>query len=151
VPAVVFDPPRDLTPEERTILDFLIEANVEQRDTLAALLRDSQVTSLCGCGCESPTLTIDQEAALDAAPVPLKLPEDAAARVEGKSITVMLFVNLERPAASMEYVWHTSEQKNRGPRLPRADELEIARWEPVPGREGRSRYLANFADDEEEA
>jgi hypothetical protein len=47
MPEVVFEPPRDLTPEERTVLDFLVESNVEHRDKLRPLLKDSKVTSLC--------------------------------------------------------------------------------------------------------
>jgi hypothetical protein len=83
MPAVAFEPPRELTSAERTILDFLIEANIEHRDTLRRLLRDSKVTGLCSCGCESPKLTIDEQVASAVTALPNKLPEEAAAKVDG--------------------------------------------------------------------
>ena len=48
---ILFDPPRAPTPEERAILEFVIEANPDHRDTVRALLGETKVTSLCGCGC----------------------------------------------------------------------------------------------------
>jgi hypothetical protein len=58
----VNDSPRELTPAERDILDFLIEANDDSKG-LAALLADTKVTKECRCGCGSLELTVDQSRA----------------------------------------------------------------------------------------
>lgn len=141
-PDLVFDPPRELTPEERVILDFVIDANPEHRDALRAFFLEAKVTDVCRCGCGSPALMVDPSTTIDLQSVPEKLPGEAAAKVQGVALTVMLFVGNDPPGGYLELVWSLPNEDRPG-RLPHADELEIAVWEPISG-SPRSYRLTNF-------
>jgi len=147
---IVFDPPRDLTDEERSILDFVIEANPDHQDTLRALFRDTKVTRVCSCGCGSPSLSIDRSAVeRHALTWGIQLPGEVVAKIEGTIWTAMLFIAHEREDddgdASLEFNhWGTEAGATR---LPHPDELEVARFQP-DGRGGR--ILKNFPPSDDE-
>lgn len=127
------------------ILDFVVEANPEHQPLLRALLRDTKVTALCPCGCGSPNLTVDQAVSSRGIGVlPSPLPGEAAWKIDGLITTAMLFIDSE--GASLE-INHAGGPHIRPGRWPRIDELEVARWEPVPGSSGHR--LANFSSDDE--
>jgi hypothetical protein len=123
-----FDPPRDLTPEERGILDFIIEANPECREALRARFAGTRVISVCPCGCGGSDLTAN-ESALE---IDGEL-RQAVAQVDGVVFMATLFPAVE--AAGMDFDWFCDDDQRPG-RLPRATELEIARWQSLPPSEG---------------
>jgi len=141
-----FDTPRDLTPEERMILDFIIEANPECREALRVRFAEAKVISVCACGCGGSDLTAN-ETALE---IEGEL-RQAVAQVDGVVFMATLFTAVE--AAGMDFDWFCDYEQRPG-RLPRATELEIARWESLPVRKGspakgHSRLLNFLPPDEE--
>jgi hypothetical protein len=141
---VVVSPPRDLTPSERAILDFVINANLEHRDAVRTLLGDTKVGAVCGCGCGSPRLTTD-ESALDTVDVlPDVLPYEAVAKIGDSIVFARLHFGVDRRGASLEVDWY-GPSDDQPTRLPRIDELEIARWKP----RGSGRSLLNFGSEDE--
>ncbi len=98
----------------------MIEANKEDTDQLRLLFQDTQVLSLCFCGCGGPEFSTNSEL------VPVQtwlspLPDEANAEVEGERVNVMLFASRER--AQLELHWVGIDPREH-PRLPRPDELE---------------------------
>ena len=140
----VFDPPRDLSGEERAMLDKMIEANPEHADALQLLFRDTKVTSICWCGCGSPHLTLNGSPKAALGSWRSRLEGEVAAKVEDVTLTAMLVISHEEEAreAWLEISWDAPEEFRPG-RLPRPDELEIAQWVSFhPGQ----KTLRNFMD-----
>jgi hypothetical protein len=52
------EPPRELTTEERKLLDFLLEPEFPGRDELREQAKDVQVWGVCTCGCRSMNLQV---------------------------------------------------------------------------------------------
>ena len=103
MPSIAFDPPRDLTPEERDVLDFVIDANARYSDKLRALFADSKVTHECDCGCGTISLTTTKdavEARTWPSPLPIDVRSTESVTVEGRHpedkewFRAMLFANL---------------------------------------------------------
>jgi hypothetical protein len=113
--------PRDLTPKERDILDFVIAANVEHRAALGALLREARATPNCSCGCGSITLTTDSSK-VEERTWPTPLDAVAVADIEGGQVIAMLFADID--SAGLEFVHGTRTR----PRLPGKHALRV-RWE----------------------
>jgi hypothetical protein len=110
MPSVVFDPPRDLTPEERDVLDFVIEANTRYSDKLRALFADSKVANECECGCGTITLTTSPgsvEARTWPSPLPIVVGSTQTVTVEGRPdaqvFKALLFAELDR--GGLETLW----------------------------------------------
>lgn len=140
------DPPRALTYEERGVLDFILNQNFEGREEVQAALRESKAEGTCSCGFGSIDLTIGEPPARPAWRGG-KVPAEAVAKVEGYVVAAMLFVHFDDPirGALLELVWSMDDPRDH-PRLPRLEELEVPRLEPVPGVSSGWR-LVNFEGD----
>jgi hypothetical protein len=117
--------PRHLTPEERAILDFVIDANPDHCGALHTLFRTTKVTRLCRCRCGTPSLTTDRSTIVRRT-WPSPLPCVAEATVDGVVFLAMLFVaglDDDDGDAALEFVWGPPFPLPELPRLPRADEL----------------------------
>ena len=115
------DFPRELTPEERDILDFLINAN-EDSERLRRLFAHTQVTGDCRCGCGSLELTIDPTAADEHWPEHVwhemglrnaPLPNEAYATVGGRKNSLLVLLHVARNDAQLELVWGGSQPKGQ--------------------------------------
>jgi hypothetical protein len=111
--------PRELTQEERDVLDFQIEAN-DDTERLRRLFADSKVTGECRCGCGSLELTIDSTAAMDDWPENVwrddgyrnpPLPGKAYATVGGLRDSLLVLLHVARNDAQLEFVWGDPSQK----------------------------------------
>jgi hypothetical protein len=120
--------PRELTPEERDILDVLVEAN-DNTGRLRQLLADTKVTGECRCGCGSLELSVDEKVAEERWPYKVwsdfgirfePLPIWAEAQVDGNHWSANLHV--AREDAQLEILWGGPEDKGkRRPRPPRSE------------------------------
>lgn len=86
------DPPRDLTPSERSLLFFLLESHFPGRDELKAQAQTAKVSGECVPGCPSIFLVVDREKVIPA-PVTKRVPVEAeGADADGVKVHVLLHV-----------------------------------------------------------
>ena len=130
--------PRDLTEQERGILDFILGQEWEGAHGVRAMLRETRVTGMCSCGCGSIELSVDPEAPTEEFTTPSPVPAEAVARVDGKIVGFFLFINDD--GGYLDFVWYCDPEERPG-RLPRLDELQIPEWR---GAEPGSGVLTNF-------
>src|SRR5690349_4275395 len=97
--------PRDLTPRERELLDFIIQAS-DDSHRLRRLFAHTKAIGGCPCGCETIKLTIDASA------VPDDWVEDrwcvlgqAYASVGGLRNSLEVLLIATRNDADLEFVW----------------------------------------------
>jgi len=84
---------RDLTSEERGVLDLLLTRRFQGRDALAAQAKTVQTTGLsCSCGC--PSFALSPDRTLPSAEVAERMPTDAhGTDPDGNPVGVLLFVD----------------------------------------------------------
>jgi hypothetical protein len=107
--------PRDLTDQERAILDWILGHDWEGVEQVRDLLRDTHATGTCSCGCGSLGLTGKVLPAKLRSPSPV--PAEGLTHVDGQPANVLLFV--EDDGGYLEFVWFAE----RADRLPTVEEL----------------------------
>ena len=112
-----------LEPELRELLDWFVDRDAPWAATAREALRETQVVGVCGCGCGTLRLSVDD--AVDVSSLPRPLPvEGLAPTAAGGVVNVQLWVEPSR--ALLELVW--TPEPAQPPLPPRADELELAPW-----------------------
>lgn len=104
-----FDPPRALSPEEKRLLDFLLNKSFDGRDVLVQQAATARVVAECTCGCRSIDLIVDS---LSTPPVVLPSPlstELLADDEEGNPVMVMVFLNDEGYMCLLEITRYDGE------------------------------------------
>ncbi len=133
------DVPRELTQDERDVLDLLIEAN-DDSGRLAALLAGAKVTKECHCGCGSLDLTVDATTAagtwpeevwsdlgLRNAPCPVEAFSSALPGWEA-------LLHVARASAQLEFLWGGMDNADHPP-LPGREQLQTVRRSPEGNRQ----------------
>jgi hypothetical protein len=117
------DPPRQLTPDERTLLRWLLERGTEEARALVAQVEHLRVVSRCDCGCPS----IDFGLA-DGTPGPHAggiVAEAAGESPEGALVGVMVWAGGAQVATLEVYAMADVERFS----LPAPDRLEATNLE----------------------
>jgi hypothetical protein len=115
---------RDLTPDERGVLDLLLTRRFQGRDALAAQARMVQTTGpSCSCGC--PSFELRPDTTLPPADVAERMPTDAHGTDQGGNpVGVLLFVD-DGYLSEVE-VYSVDGSGFAG--LPDASTLELSQW-----------------------
>ena len=110
--------PRQLSPEELALAEFLLSVEFRGRDELRKQLNVAQVTGTCECGCG--TILIRVNDAIEKAATT----ERVVIEAYGKGVDVLMFVR-DGTLSSIEIVDHGDA---RPLRYPRPEELTL--WVP---------------------
>jgi hypothetical protein len=132
--------PRELTVQERGVLDFILEQEWDGVERARQMLRDTRVTDMCDCGCGSLELSVkakEGEEARFRSRVPVE--GHAEMRPDGQGVGVALLIEDKR--AIVELIWYSDDEPARIP-LPHAHELwavapEEHEWDPKEHRLSR--------------
>jgi|HubBroStandDraft_5_1064220.scaffolds.fasta_scaffold182466_3 hypothetical protein len=116
--------PRQLSPEETALAEFLLSVEFPGHDELRKQLKLAQVTGTCECGCG--TILIRVNHANDKAVTT----ERVVVEAYGKGVDVLMFVR-DGALSSIEIVDHGDA---RPLRYPKPEELSL--WVPPPRSSG---------------
>jgi hypothetical protein len=120
--------PRDLTPRESEILDFLLSIDDARLDPLREQRRTVKVTGGCGCGCATIDLAVDRErsgpADICGQPVSAVLTPEAEPSDPRDHVGLLLF--LEDGWLSQVEIWWI---QNPAPEFPPASSFAAPRLE----------------------
>ena len=127
---------RDLSGDERALLDFLLSADFEGREILREQAATAKTAgSSCDCGCPSFYLNPDRQ--LPAAPIQEPVAVEAHGNDPGGNLVgVLLFVD-EGYLADLEVFGYDSSEFAG---LPRPQDLKISEWSE-PDENGASTLL----------
>lgn len=98
--------PRDLTPLERSVLDFLLSEPFSGRDELRSQAAAVQVPGRCQCGCATIDLVVGEDS-IPRAPVRSRVPVEATTTA-GPATDVLLHV-VEGRLRELEVYRHDGE------------------------------------------
>jgi hypothetical protein len=126
------DPPRELTSDERDLLEYLISLVPRGREALMCQAASARVDGVCTCGCGTYDLIVDPAA--PSAP-PMDTPSSEAAGVgPDHPFDVLLFAQDGRLGCVEIVRWYEEDVLPAGLRLPRPSELKEIVWsEPTAG------------------
>lgn len=117
-------PPREISPKEREILDFLLAEAFDGREEIRFQLDKAKVSGKCACGCPSIVFSVDRDA-VPAASVRSRVPTEAVAvEKDGTKIAILLHV-VEGYVSELEVYRHDGGTIKV---LPNRESLRRLRW-----------------------
>jgi len=129
------EPARELSSEERALLEYMIGLVPSGRDELTQQAATARVSATCSCGCGTYDLVVDPAAPI--APEPSTPAADAVGSGDDHPLEVLLFAR-EGRLGCVEIVRYGDVDP--GKPLPTPSELEQARWSD-PDEAGTRRLL----------
>jgi hypothetical protein len=120
--------PRDLSSDERYVLDVLLSRPFFGRDELREQVGHTRVTGLsCSCGCPSMNLAVDRPVA--AAPTSGMVADGVGLDAGGKPVGALLFVDDDGYMSELEIFGWADDTFG----MPTVASFKLAEWEDQGG------------------